>query len=123
MRRASQALLLVKNPPVKQETHIPSPEGGNHWRIKWQPTPVFLPGESHGQRSLVGYSPWGHKELDTTRYMNLFNLWFSPNICPGVGLLHPYGSSISCSIFFKVIKFSQTPENARWRKNYLKNKF
>ena len=31
----------------------------------WQPTPVFLPGESHGQRSLAGYSPGGHKELDT----------------------------------------------------------
>ena len=29
----------------------------------WQPTPVFLPGESHGQRNLAGYSPWGHKEL------------------------------------------------------------
>ena len=36
------------------------------WRRKWQPTPVFLPGKSHRQRSLVGYSPWGHKELDTT---------------------------------------------------------
>ena len=36
------------------------------WRRKWQPTPVFLPEKSHGQRSLVGYSPWGHKELDTT---------------------------------------------------------
>ena len=36
------------------------------WRRKWQPTPVFLPGESHGQRSLVGYSPRGHKESDTT---------------------------------------------------------
>ena len=36
------------------------------WRRKWQPTPVFLPGKSHGQRSLVGYSPWGRKELDTT---------------------------------------------------------
>ena len=33
-------------------------------RRKWQPTPIFLPGESHGQRSLVGYSPWGHKESD-----------------------------------------------------------
>ena len=31
------------------------------WRRAWQPTPVFLPGESHGQRSLVGYSPWGHR--------------------------------------------------------------
>ena len=36
------------------------------WRRKQQPTPVFLPWESHGWRSLVGYSPWGHKELDTT---------------------------------------------------------
>ena len=34
------------------------------WRKKWLPTPVSLPGESHGQRSLAGYSPWGHKELD-----------------------------------------------------------
>ena len=36
------------------------------WRRKWQSIPVFLPGESHGQRSLVGYSPWGHKESDMT---------------------------------------------------------
>ena len=36
------------------------------WRRKWQPTPVFFPGESHGQRSPAGYSPIGHKELDTT---------------------------------------------------------
>ena len=36
------------------------------WRRKWQPTPVFLPGEFHGQRGLVGYSPWGHKESDMT---------------------------------------------------------
>ena len=35
------------------------------WKRKWQPTPVFLPGKSQGQRSLTGYSPWGHKELDT----------------------------------------------------------
>ena len=38
------------------------------WRRKWQPTPVFLPGESHRQRSLVGYSPWGHKESDRSEY-------------------------------------------------------
>ena len=36
---------------------------------EWQPTPVFLPGVSHGQRSLVGYSPWGHKESDTTEWL------------------------------------------------------
>ena len=43
-----------------------TPDGKIPWRRKWQLTPVFLPGESHGQRSLVGYSPWGHKESDTT---------------------------------------------------------
>ena len=37
-----------------------------HWRRKWQPTPVFLPGESQGQRSLEGCCLWGHTELDTT---------------------------------------------------------
>ena len=41
------------------------------WR-KWQPTPVFLPGRSHGQWSLVGYSPWGLKESDTTEWLSHF---------------------------------------------------
>ena len=36
----------------------------------WQPTPAFLPGKSHGQRSLVGYSPWGRKELDMTEQLH-----------------------------------------------------
>ena len=41
------------------------------WRREWQSTPVFLLGESHGQRSLEGYRPWGHKESDnaTTNYL------------------------------------------------------
>ena len=38
------------------------------WRKKWQPTPVFLPGQFHGQRSLVGCSPWGHRESDLTEH-------------------------------------------------------
>ena len=38
------------------------------WSRKWQPTPVFLPGKFHGQRSLLGYSLWGHKESDTTEH-------------------------------------------------------
>ena len=38
------------------------------WKRAWQATPVFLPGKSHGQRSLAGYSPWGRKELDTTEH-------------------------------------------------------
>jgi len=42
------------------------------WRRKWHSTPVFLPGKSHGQRSLVGYSPQGHKESDMTERLNTF---------------------------------------------------
>ena len=38
------------------------------WSKKWQPTSVFLPGESHGQRSLAGYRPWGRKELEATEH-------------------------------------------------------
>ena len=40
------------------------------WRREWQPIPVFLPGEFHGWRSLVGYSPWGHKESDKTERLS-----------------------------------------------------
>ena len=40
------------------------------WRRQWHPTPVFLPGKSHGRRSLVGYSPRGHKESDTTERLH-----------------------------------------------------
>ena len=39
------------------------------WETKWQTTPVFLPGESHRQRSLAGYSPWGYKESDMTELL------------------------------------------------------
>ena len=47
------------------------PWGGKMpWRRKWQPTPVFLPGESHGQKSPMGYSPRGCKELDTTEWLS-----------------------------------------------------
>jgi len=59
----------VKNPPAMQElqgTRVQSLGQEIPWRRAWQPTPVFLPGKSHGQRSLVGCSPWGCKELDMT---------------------------------------------------------
>ena len=42
---------------------------GYPWRRVWQPTPVFLPGEFHGERSLVSYSPWDHRESDTTEQL------------------------------------------------------
>ena len=41
------------------------------WRRKWQPTPVLLPEKSHGQKSLVGYSPWGHKESNMTEWLSV----------------------------------------------------
>ena len=43
----------------------------NRWRRKWQPTPAFLPGEFHGQRSLADYSPWGHKQSDTAEQLTV----------------------------------------------------
>ena len=45
------------------------------WRRKWQPTPVFLPGKSHGQRSQAGYSPWGRKESDPAEHIPANQEW------------------------------------------------
>ena len=59
-----------------------------HWRRKWQPTPVFLPGESHGRRSLVGYSSWGGKESDTTELLHFTSLHFMLGF-GAFGLLRP----------------------------------
>ena len=59
----------VKNLPTMQGL-IPG-FGRFPWRREWQPIPVFLPKESYGQRSLAGYSPWGHKESDTTGLLTL----------------------------------------------------
>ena len=61
---------MVKNPPVsagdmRDVRSIPG-SGRFPWRRTRKPTPVLLPGESHGRRSLVGYGPYGHKKLDTT---------------------------------------------------------
>ena len=44
-------------------------------RRAWQPTPGFLPGESHGQRSMAGYSPWGHTESDTTERLSIAHVY------------------------------------------------
>ena len=55
---------MVKNPPAMQETWVRSLGGGD--RRKWQPTVVFLPRESHRERSMEGYSLQGYKELDIT---------------------------------------------------------
>ena len=60
---------MVKNLPAKagdKRHRFNLWVGKIPWSRKWQPTPVFLPGEFHGQRSLAGYSPWSCRELDTT---------------------------------------------------------
>ena len=57
---------MLKNLPAMPETWFDLWEGKIPWRKKSLPTPLFLPGEFHGQMSLAGYSPWGHTELDTT---------------------------------------------------------
>ena len=65
---------MVKNLPAMQETLSVNPWVGKiPWSREWQPTPVFLPGESHGRRSLVGYSPGGFKESDTTERLSTFS--------------------------------------------------
>ena len=55
---------MVKNLPAILETRVQSLSWEDQWRREWLPIPVFLPGEFHGQRRLMGYSPWGRKELD-----------------------------------------------------------
>ena len=47
------------------------------WRRKWQPILVLAPGKSHGQRSLVGYSPWGRKQSDTTERLHSLSLYMN----------------------------------------------
>ena len=67
------------------------------WRRKWQPLPLFLPGESHGQRSLTGYSPRGRKESDMTEHSHtLLLLLLISSLLSGLGLMNEgimWGSS------------------------------
>ena len=61
------------------------------WRREWRPTPVFLPGESHAQRSLVGYSTWSRKESDMTEQLRLSLSWT-------LGWMQLYGPVFSFSL-------------------------
>ena len=71
--KASLVSQTVKNMPAMREAQVLSLGQEDHWRREWQPTPVFLLGEFHGQRRLTGYtvSPWDHKELETTEQLTL----------------------------------------------------
>ena len=62
---------MVKNLPAMQDTQVQSLGQEDFWRRGSLPTPVFLPGEFHGQRILMGCRPWGYKESDTTERLTL----------------------------------------------------
>ena len=73
------------------------------WRRPWQPIPVFFPGESHGQKSLVDYSPWGCKELDMTEHACIYNT------------ISHHHSHFSCSSTCLLIeKFLQGHQTTHW---------
>ena len=61
----------VENLPVMQEMQVRSLGQEDPWKRAWLHTPIFLLEEFHGQKSLVGFSPWGRKELDTTEQLTL----------------------------------------------------
>ena len=75
-----------------------------YWRRKWQPTPVSLPGKSHGQRSLVGYHLWGRTESDTAERLN--SLLHIKQVI-NKDLLYRAGDSAQCSVIVYVGKESE----------------
>ena len=88
-----QCRRMVKSLPAMREIGFDLWFGKIYWSREWQPTPVFLPGKSHRRRSLVGYSPWGHKESDTTERLHLALRWWG-----GAGRgssLQPFGLGLS----------------------------
>ena len=77
--QASLVAQTVKKLPVMWETWAQSLGSEDCLRRDWLPILVFLPGESHGARSLVGYSPRGPRELDTTERLSLFTFTLKEN--------------------------------------------
>ena len=101
---------VVKKPPAS---------AGNSgsidpWRKKWQPTPVFLLGKSHGQRSLAEHSPWGHKESDTTESLSKHALYFRTSQV-AVVVKNPPASAGD----FKRHRFYSWVGKIRWRRAWL----
>ena len=77
---ASLLAQMIKNLPTMQETEVWSQGGEDPLEKGMAPIPIFLPGESYGQRSLVGYSPWGLKESDMTEWLT-HSYWQPPYLC------------------------------------------
>ena len=92
---------------AQMETRFYPWVGKIRWRRKWQPTLVLLPGESHGERSLVGYSPWGHTESDTTEWLHLhLHLSLKGKKLPKLGLLPSFPTQL-IDLFFLHIYYLQ----------------
>ena len=98
---ASLQAQTVKNLPAMRETWVRSLGQKSPWRRAWQPTPVFLPGEFHGQRSLAGYSPWGCKELDTTEQLLLTHSHSGPSTVSARVYSWSFALNAVCSCFRK----------------------
>ena len=81
---------VVKNPPASageagDKSLIPG--SGRSLGVGWQPTPVFLLGKFHGQRNLVGYRPWSHKELTEHAHIMMSRLTSISSILPGMSYI------------------------------------
>ena len=72
---ASLVAQMIKNLAAMRRPGFDPWFGKISWRTEWQPTPVFLPGELYGQRSLKGYNPWGPKKSDMTEQLSLHFIW------------------------------------------------
>ena len=97
---------MVKRLSTMRETRVRSLGWEDPWRRKWQSTPVLLPGKSHGQRSLVGYSPCGRKESDTTErhgYIIINELhqikFISPRVTVHVTILIKYIYKLTLTLY------------------------
>ena len=85
------------------------------WRRDWKSIPVFLPGESHGQRNLAGYSPWGHKQSDMTEWLSThgrtFLIWLKSSFFPWewspVEMTHDIGPTGNGSLLLKKNLFTK----------------
>ena len=92
MQRDSLVAQMVKSLPAMQKTQVQSLGWENPLERKWQPTPICLPGEFPGQRSLVGYSARGHKEQDMTEWLTLLlskACTYGPSAEPAMGCWVP----------------------------------
>ena len=108
---ASLVPQIVEHLPTVQETQVWSLSWP--WRRAWQPIPVFLPGEINGQRDVVGYSPWDHKEqgMSVTLVLQWLSLWASnarrAGLIPGQGtkILHAAWCNQQRKIYMNFIIF------------------